>query len=62
MSTPQEVEAAKERMSAAKDALLAYTQRPDSQPSDQALYSRLVEEVKRAMDEFLRLASELRPS
>ena len=61
MATLEEVQAAEERMNAAKAALLAYAQRPESQSSDPALYRRLNEELRAAMDEFLRVVDQLRP-
>jgi len=61
MATLEEIKAADERMNAAKTALLAYVQRRDPQEHDAALHRRLNEHLKHAMDEFLRLVSELTP-
>jgi hypothetical protein len=59
MSTREQVEAAKERMDIAHQALLAYVMRPTSLPADDALHKRLGEEFKRAHHEYGRLVAEL---
>jgi hypothetical protein len=59
MSTKEQVEAARERMNAAHQALLAYVARPQSMPADDALHKRLADEFKHAHREYGRLVAEL---
>lgn len=59
MSTQKEVEAARQRMNEAHEALLAYINRPSSVPTDDALHKRLGQEFKRAHAEYGRLVAEL---
>ncbi len=51
MSSWDKVEAAKHRMSAAHEALLAY-ERPSSQPQDIKLHGRLADELQLALNEY----------
>jgi len=57
MTTNERVEAAEARMNAAKDALLKYTERPETIDRDR--YRRLVTQLARAQADFLKAVSEL---
>jgi hypothetical protein len=59
MSTKEEVEAARGRMNAAHQALLAYITRHPSVPADDALHKRLGDEFKHTHREYGRLVAEL---
>ena len=59
MSTQEQVEAARERMNVAHQALLAYITRSPSVPADDALHKRLADEFKHAHREYGRLVGEM---
>ncbi len=61
MATLEEVYAAEQRMNKARDALLAYVQRPPSQPADGQLHRELAEQLKRATDDYATAVAQLKP-
>jgi hypothetical protein len=61
MPLPANVVAAKERMERANAALLAYAERPSTEPTDPAKHKRLIAELRQASDEYVTLIAQLRP-
>ncbi len=60
MSTIEQVKAAEKKMSEARGALLAYTERPQSEPQDILRHHNLAKALKEATDDYMRLVLDLK--
>jgi hypothetical protein len=53
-------ESSREKMSEARGALLAYTERPQSEPQDLLRHHNLAKALKEATDDYMRLVLDLK--
>ena len=60
MSTPEQITNAHQQMRRAEEALTNYVERPEPREVDIERHKRLAADLKRCVDEYVRLVSELR--